>query len=247
MKTNYNQYQFSKKEWIWHSLESSFLCLVINYLFYRSWIAFFFLFPIPLFYLKNKKKQLIKQRKNQLNYQFRDALSALNAALRAGYSLENAFTEACRDLKKIYGKEEDLVKEFTYIEHQLHLQVPLEKLLHDFAGRSGVEDVANFSVILATAKRTGGNVITILQKSIRILEDKIDVKKEIDAALAAKKLEHTIMSCMPFGILCYMQITSPGFLEVLYGNVFGVFIMTACLGIYLLAYWMGRKIVDIEV
>ena len=48
-------------------------------------------------------------------------------------------------------------------------------------------------------------------------------------------------------IILYLQLTSPGFLEVLYGNPFGVCAMTVCLGIYGLSYWLGKRIVDIEV
>ena len=80
-----------------------------------------------------------------------------------------------------------------------------------------------------------------------MLGDKTDVKKEIDATIAAKKSEQTIMSLMPAGIILYLQISSPGFLDVLYGNPFGICAMTVCLGIYGTAYWLGRRIVDIEV
>ena len=80
-----------------------------------------------------------------------------------------------------------------------------------------------------------------------LMGDKIDVKKEIETTLAAKKSEQAIMSLMPAGIILYLQVSSPGFLSVLYGNPFGICAMTVCLGIYAAAYWMGRKIVDIEV
>ena len=56
-----------------------------------------------------------------------------------------------------------------------------------------------------------------------------------------------IMSLMPAGIILYLKLTSPGFLEVLYGNPFGILAMSLCLGIYGLSYWLGRRIVDIEV
>jgi len=55
------------------------------------------------------------------------------------------------------------------------------------------------------------------------------------------------MSLMPAGIIMYLQLTSPGFLSVLYGNPFGIAAMSICLAIYATAYWLGRKIVDIEV
>ena len=99
----------------------------------------------------------------------------------------------------------------------------------------------------STAKRTGGDMNRIIQTSARMLGDKIDVRKEIETTLAAKKAEQMIMSLMPAGIILYLKLTSPGFLSVLYGNLFGMCAMTLCLGIYVLSYWLGRRIVDIEV
>ena len=87
----------------------------------------------------------------------------------------------------------------------------------------------------------------VIQTSARMLGDKIEVKKEIEATLAAKKAEQMIMSLMPAGIILYLQLTSPGFLEVLYGNLFGICAMSVCLGVYVLSYWMGRRIVAIQV
>ena len=87
----------------------------------------------------------------------------------------------------------------------------------------------------------------VIRQVARMLGDKIDVKKEIEATLAAKKSEQMVMSLMPVGIILYLKLTSPGFLDMLYGNLFGVAVMSVCLGIYGVAYWLGMKIVDIEV
>ncbi len=42
-------------------------------------------------------------------------------------------------------------------------------------------------------------------------------------------------------MILYMKITFREFLDVLYGNMAGVVIMTVCLGIYVAAYSLGRK------
>ena len=141
----------------------------------------------------------------------------------------------------------DILDEFRYIESQLRLSVPVEELFLDLGKRSGVEDIENFAAVFYTAKRTGGDMTQVLQKVARMLGDKIEVKKEIEATLATKKAEQMVMSIMPAGIICYLKLTSPGFLDVLYGNPFGICAMTVCMGIYGLSYWLGVKIVDIEV
>ena len=55
------------------------------------------------------------------------------------------------------------------------------------------------------------------------------------------------MSVVPFLLIGYVQLVSPGFLDVMYGNLAGVLIMSACLGTWGFAFWLGRKIVSIEI
>ena len=127
------------------------------------------------------------------------------------------------------------------------MSVPVEELFLDLGQRCNVEDIENFASVLYTAKRSGGDLGNVIQKVARMLGDKIDVKKEIEATLAAKKSEQMIMSLMPAGIILYLQLASPGFLDILYGNPFGICAMTVCLAVYGAAYWMGKRIVEIEV
>lgn len=247
MKQNYGEYRFTKKETAKYLAQSVCLCGAVDYLFYKSWWGMLAVIPAAFFYMKWKKKQLIRERRKKLNYQFKDALNALSVAVQAGYSVENAVSACARDLERLYDKNEDILEEFHYIESQQKVSVPVEELFLDFGERSQVEDIENFASVFYTAKRTGGDMDKVIQKVARMLGDKIDVKREIETTLAAKKSEQAIMSLMPAGIILYLQVTSPGFLSVLYGNPFGICAMTICLGIYTAAYWLGRKIVDIEV
>ena len=62
-----------------------------------------------------------------------------------------------------------------------------------------------------------------------------------------EELEQLVMSMVPGVMILYMQVTSSGFLDVLYHNLPGVLVMTGCLGVYLFSFRMGRKIVRIQV
>lgn len=220
-KVDYGKYRYSQKEILKYIGESAALCGAVDYLFYQTPWVMLLVVPVSVFFLKWKKKQIIRERKRRLNYQFRDALNSMSVAVQAGYSVENAVSACVRDLEQLYPKNEDIVAEFRYIETQQRVSVPVEELFLDL-----------------------GNVI---QKVARMLGDKIDVKKEIEATLAAKKSEQMIMSLMPAGIILYLQLASPGFLDILYGNPFGICTMTVCLAVYGAAYWMGKRIVEIEV
>ena len=229
MKQSYEEYRFSMTEILKYLVQGLLLCGAVDYLFYQNpWLMFLAL-PVTVFFLKWKKKGLIRERKKNLNYQFKDALNALSVAVQAGYSVENAVMACSRDLERLYPQETDIVREFHYMETQLKVSVPVEELFMSFGDRSGID------------------MNRIIQTSSRMLGDKIDVRREIETTLAAKKAEQMIMSLMPAGIILYLKMTSPGFLEVLYGNPFGILAMSLCLAIYGFSYWLGRRIVDIEV
>ena len=133
------------------------------------------------------------------------------------------------------------------MERQLSHGASAEKLLSALGRYSGIEDIQNFSQILIQSKKMGGNMKNILHECISSIEEQMDVKKEIHTMLASRRLEQKIMSLIPLGIILYMQISTPDFLSVLYGNFPGICIMTFCLFLYLFAYHWGERLVDIEV
>lgn len=87
----------------------------------------------------------------------------------------------------------------------------------------------------------------IMEKMANVIGEKIRIGKEIDVSIAGKRMEQLVMSLVPGGMILYMQMTSEGFLDVLYHNILGVIVMTVCLGIYVFSFWLGRKIVRIVI
>lgn len=55
------------------------------------------------------------------------------------------------------------------------------------------------------------------------------------------------MNMVPFLIMAYLQLTSKGFFDCLYFNTAGILIMTGCLALYLAAFLISRKMIEIEV
>ena len=244
---DYKVYQITKKEMFRYAAVYILADVLISLLFYRSVLTAVVFLPGICFFFREVRRELAKKRRKQLERRFLVGMRCVSTALTAGYSVENAFTQAYEELQKLYSEKEPVLQEFRRIRVGILLNRTMEELLSDLAQRSGVEDIENFAAVFYTAKRTGGDMTQVIQKVARMLSDKIEVKKEIEATLAAKKSEQMVMSIMPAGIICYLKLTSPGFLDVLYGNPFGICAMTVCMVIYGLSYWLGVKIVDIEV
>mgnify|MGYP000234804925 CR=1 FL=1 len=131
---------------------------------------------------------------------------------------------------------------------QIRVQVPVEQAVEELVRENKAFKMWKaLTGVFVTAKRSGGNLMSIIRNTADQIGDKIDVKREIDTMLAAKKYEFQVMSVIPFGIVLYMTVSFPEFMGNLYGNIAGRGVMTGCLIIYLGAYGLGRKIIEIEV
>lgn len=247
MVADYNVYRFSKDEYLKYILTGLFICLGAGYLFYSNLILSGILVPFIILFLKDKKKNLIAQRKWKLNLEFRDGLLCLTAALNAGYSLENAFSQAVMDLKLMYSIDSLIVREFETIVNQINMNQTVELLIEELGKRSGVEDIINFAEVLKTAKRTGGDLVHIMRATSKIINDKLEVKREIITLITAKKLEANIMNVIPFGIILYLKTFSSGLLNPLYHNLFGIIFMTLVLLCIYGVSRLSKKIISIDV
>lgn len=246
-KKSYWQQDISKVEYFKAFLMGAGLISLVSYLFYGTVWCGILLSPYLIRHFRFWERRTIRNRQQEFQIQFKEAIQSMSAALNVGYSVENAMREAWKDLQLLYKKEEPILQEFRYMIRQLEMNLTVEAILKEFAARTGDEEVWTFVTVFSMAKRSGGDMIGIIRNAAYQIGEKIDVKREIETMMAAKRLEFRIMSAVPFAMICYMKMSFPAFVNVLYGNVLGVIIMTICLIIYVIAFEVGRRMVEIEV
>ncbi|MDO4961290.1 MAG: type II secretion system F family protein [Eubacteriales bacterium] len=194
-----------------------------------------------------RRKALKEKRLWELTVQFKEAIWIVSGFLSAGMSVENAFEMSVPELMKLYGREAMIVKEFQAIVRGVKLNKPVEAMLNDFARRSSLPDIRNFAEVFSIAKRSGGSLKDIIERTGRIIRDKTAVTEEIKNMTASKRYEQNIMNILPFGIIIYINMTSNGFLDVMYESFTGRLIMTVCLMLIAGSYIISQKILDIKV
>lgn len=247
MKEKYDVYRFSPKEWLLFVSAAVAGYAALTMLLYGS-LWPFVVFPVILpLYLHMISAWCIKKQKCMLKDGFISAVEAFVVALRAGYSAESALRECCRDMKRMAGEKDPMVSELMYMEAQLGVGVPVEKLFLDLADRSGVEDIREFARVFAAGKRRGGELDRILTTTVRHMKQKQETEKDIMAEIASRRMEQNIMSLVPLGILLYLRLTSPDYMAVFYTTAAGKVMMTGCLVLYMLSWFWGRRITDINV
>lgn len=244
---DYRNYSMSVRENLWCLLVGIALTGMIAWLFYRSpWGML--LGPLIMFlYRRSYKREQVRKRKDRLLQEFKDGMQAVSAALLAGYSMENAWREAEKELRELHGETSLMFGEVHQINAAVRMNEPLEKVLTDFAKRSGCEEIESFAEVFSFAKRSGGDFPKIIRTTVQKLTGRIEVEREIATVLAGKKLEGRIMNVMPVLILAYLTFSSGDFLDMLYGNPMGVLIMSAALGVYAAALKLSAHILDIQI
>lgn len=241
------QQDVSGREHVWNTVRAAGITGITAWLYYRSFWMMIPLLPVLVWHLRMMEEETVRKKEAEFQAQFKEAILSVSAALNAGYSVENAFREAYKELRRIYAEEDRIMKELKIITRQLRMNIPMEQALEEFGVRAGTGDVRNFAAVFVSAKKSGGNMIAIIQDTVRQIGDKIDVKREIDTILAAKRYEFRVMSAVPYAIIGYMSLSFPEFMNSLYGNVLGIGVMTVCLGIYMGAYYLGVRLIRIEV
>lgn len=205
------------------------------------------LLPIGVMDYRNLESECEYKKQTEFLIQFKDMIQSIAAALNAGYSVENAIREAQKEMNILYTKDVMISKELTIMVRQMRVQIPMEQILEELSQRVELEDVKNFSTVFGAAKRSGGNMLEIIQNTVHQIADKIDVKREVDTILASKTYEFRVMSMIPYVMIAYMQFSFPEFMSCLYGNVLGIGVMTVCLVVYEGACVFGRKLIKIDV
>lgn len=220
---------------------------MVSYLFYNSWWAFMCMLPYLFYSVKQEKKLLAHKRLEKLRMEFKEGIQALQAALDTGYSVENAFVEATRDLQLLYPEGSYIMDEFKRIVQGIRVSRTVEEMLDDFGSRSGLEEIQNFAEIFKIAKKSGGDLLLIIRSTVQTIREKLEVQSEIETMLSGKRFEQRIMNLIPFCILLYVKLSSGELLENMYGNITGISIMTGCLAVYMFAIYLAGRIINVEV
>ena len=224
------------------------MCALISYTFFRSLYAFLIMAAVGgILYPEYKKSELKKKRKAGLNLQFKEAIEVLSSFLSAGYSVENAFKNSVQELSTLLGKDAMIVREFRYISDSIAMNKPVEKLLTEFADRSGLDDIRNFSEIFSAAKRNGGELGSIIAHTTEVIRERINIAAEIENLTASQRYQQKIMNMLPFLIILYIDFTSKGFFDAMYHTLTGKAVMLICLALYGVSVIMSKKILDIRI
>ena len=236
------------RERLLYTLLAAVAIFIVGMIFYQRPILALLLSLFSLKFPKIRTAQIIRKRKQTLNTQFKEMLYALSSSMSAGRSLEMAFQDALCDLEVIYpDPETPIMQETTYILRCISMNMTVEEAISQFAARAHIEDIQNFADVIRICKRSGGNLIEVIRSTSQMITDKIETKNEIETVITAKKFESRIMTCTPIVMVAVLSAASPDYMKPVFTTVVGAVVMTVAIVLFAVSFFVGEKIMEIEV
>ena len=221
--------------------------IILDYFFYRSFMALIPLSVIGVCYIKQAGKEMMENRKNRVREEFRELLLLSSTGLRAGYSIENAMLKSAPDLRTLYGDDSVILKLLKEIGNVRRNNGSLSEVFKKAGNQMQIEEITEFGFVYEHAYQKSGNMSTVMDRTSSEIIRKTELEEAIRQSLNERRFEMKIMNLMPFLIMFYIGITSRGYFDGMYHNPVGILIMSAAMGIYLFAYVWGLKIAEIRV
>lgn len=219
-----------------------------SYLFYENLVL---LVLLPFLYRKAEGLYLAykdKRWKNQSLGEFRDFLFSLSTSFSTGRHMMEAMEEGRLYLSEIHGDKSFLKEELDWMVKAVHeTDETVLDVMERFAKKMNLDDIYTFVDSFRVCRETGGDMIQAVNQAATLLSDKIYLEQEMRTLIYQKKLEGRMIAVMPFAMIFFLQMMSPGYLEVMYTTFMGRFMMSVALGLNVLTVLWIERMTSIEI
>ena len=186
-------------------------------------------------------KYLDNRRREKFNLQLPEALATMSNALRAGFSISQAFDSV------VEQGEKPMCEEFAILQQQLKIGMPFEDALESMSQRVGSDDLTLVTTAILISRKTGGNVTEIFDKISETIRGRQKIERKVKTLTAQGRMQGIIVSAMPVFLGLIMTLIKPGLMIPYLTSFTGVIsVLVMCVLIFV-GWMMIRKIIKIDV
>jgi tight adherence protein B len=186
-------------------------------------------------------KYLDERRRAAFNAQLPEALATMSNALRAGFSISQAFDSV------VDRGEDPMSEEFRILQQQLKIGMSFEDALESMSNRVGSDDLTLVTTAILISRKTGGNVTEIFDKISETIRGRMKIERKVRTLTAQGRMQGILVSVMPFLLGIAMVLMKPKMMIPFLCSFMGI---VSCVVVILLitAGWLViRKITKIDV
>ena len=184
---------------------------------------------------------LDNRRREKFNLQLPEALATMSNALRAGFSISQAFDSV------VEQGEKPMCEEFAILQQQLKIGMTFEDALDSLGQRVGSDDLTLVTTAILISRKTGGNVTEIFDKISETIRGRQKIERKVKTLTAQGRLQGIIVSAMPLFLGLVMTVIKPGLMIPYLTSPLGVASVLVMCALIFVGWMMIRKIIKIDV
>ena len=181
------------------------------------------------------------KRRAKFNAQLPEALATMANALRAGFSISQAFDSV------VEQGDAPMSDEFAIVQQQLKVGMSFDAALESLSQRVGSDDLTLVTTAILISRKTGGNVTEIFDKISETIRGRMRIERKVKSLTAQGRLQGIIVSLMPIFLGMIMTVLRPGLMIPFLTSVGGLLCVVVMTVLVVFGWLMIRKIIRIDI
>jgi len=184
--------------------------------------------------------RLTKRRQKKFVDEFANAIDVIVRGVKSGLPLPECLGIIAREAP------EPIAGEFTDLVEQQRVGVPLGEAFERMMTRMPISEVRFFSIVIAIQQQAGGNLSEALGNLSGVLRDRKRLDAKVSALSAEAKASAAVLGALPFIVMILVYITSPGYISLLWGTMFGQFLLAVAGSLMTCGVLVMRKMINFK-
>ena len=186
-------------------------------------------------------KFLRERRRRKFNEQLVEALGTMSNALRAGFSVNQAFESV------VENGDKPISQEFEVVLQQLRIGMSFEDALASMDRRVQSDDLTLVVTAMDIARKTGGNLTEIFDRISETIRGRMRIERRVKTLTAQGRMQGIIVSAMPFVLGIAMTVLKPDMMVPFLMSVKGAGCIALAAALVGVGWMFIRKIIKIDV
>lgn len=180
-------------------------------------------------------------RLRKFDLQLLDALLSMSNALKAGFSILQAFESVVQE-----GKN-PIAQEFDLLLREIRMGIKFETASDNLAKRVPSDDLKIVLAGIETARVTGGNLTEVFDRLATVIRERMRINGRIQSLTAQGRMQGWVVGLMPLFLGIAIYYIQPGLIATFVQSPVGIALIFFILLLETVGFFVIRKIVTIDV
>lgn len=219
----------------------AFVALLIGVFFLNSLVFGLFLAALLYFIPSVMLNNIINRRRERLEEQTSDVMTAMSACIKSGMTLEQSFDEI---IDTMYPP---ISQEFSLIRERIDAGQPIAAAVRSANERLKIPRLSLIFQTIIVSQERGGRLASLMDRLADSTREIERVEERVKTETSGLRLSARIMFFMPVVICGLLYLVEPDQVTLLFDNVIGNVVLVVAIALDLGAYFIMQKLIDLDV